>query len=110
MSQFLAMIQQSKQATFPREKNSAIPDSEGATLDSEGDTPASNNTMPKMIDLETAGHRRSPRIAALPSKKYSFNSILSTFCCFGLLVATAIMQPITVFLHGQACLQAAVYQ
>ena len=39
---------------------STIPDSNGATLDSEGDTSASNNTMPKMIDLETAGHRRSP--------------------------------------------------
>ena len=82
---------------------SAIPT---VTQDSEGE----EYTMPNMINLETAGYRRSPRIASQPAKRYSFVSILSKFCAFGVLMATAIQEPSVAFSHAQTCVDAAVHQ
>ena len=91
-------------------------DSEGATSPthsqaSEGDDDTDDLCMPEMINLETAGHRRSPRLAAQPPKKYNFFSMATKkFCAFGLLVLAAISSPVTAFSHGHACVNSAVYK
>ena len=51
-----------------------------------------------MINLETS------------KKTYAFSSIFSKFCTFGLVLATTMMQPASVYSHGQACVNSVVYQ
>ena len=50
-----------------------------------------NSSMPSIIDLATAGLRRSPRIAAKESDKnhsvLSCNTIMKCFCVFGVTMA-----------------------
>ena len=79
--------------------------SEGAgavptTQASEGDSDENNLFMPDMINLESAGLRRSNRLASQPRKKYTFKSALNKFCAFGLLIATSLSQPTVVFSHA----------
>ncbi|KAL7464856.1 hypothetical protein ACHAXS_005184 [Conticribra weissflogii] len=61
--------------------------------------------MPEIINFETAGLRRSPRLAAEMEKKnrngMSFVSILTKICAFGTILATS-LQPGIVFSHSQA--------
>ena len=90
-------------------------DSEGATVHtdsqaSEGDIDPNDLLMPDMINLETAGHRRSPRIASQPPKKYNFCSIAAKFCALGVLMAATISSPVQVFSHGQACVNSVVHK
>ena len=66
--------------------------------------------MPKMANLETAGLRRSSRLASQEPKNYSLASTLIKFCAFGALLAGALMRPTEVFSHGQACVLGAVHQ
>ena len=68
--------------------------------------------MPEMINLETAGYRRSPRFIEQPRKKYTFSS-LARFCAFGMLCLSAfsiISQPTVVFSHAHACVNSVVYK
>ena len=80
-------------------------DSFGA--DSEGDSNSSQ--MPDMIDLEASGLKRLPRIAVQKPKNY-FKSMLTMFCAFGMVVGSALADPVPVFSHGQACVNAAVHE
>ena len=80
------------------------------TQDSEGGSEAEDLHMPKMVNLETAGQRRTPRLASQSTKKYTFASSLRKFCAYGLLVAAIMMQPVCVFSHAHACINSAVYQ
>ena len=90
-------------------------DSEGDTLpipvvtqDSEGDV-ANDLFMPTMVNLETAGLRRSERISTQEPKKYNFFSVLSKICGVGLVLATSLASPVTVFSHGQATVNSVVH-
>ena len=89
-------------------------DSEGESIPpqsqaSEGDG-GNNLFMPDMINLETAGNRRSPRLSSQKQKNYSLFSAASRFCTAGLVLATLLCSPVTVFSHGQACINTAVHQ
>ena len=66
--------------------------------------------MPDMINLETAGHQQSPRLASQPQKNYSLFSAASKFCTAGLVLVAALCSPVTVFSHGQACVNSVVHQ
>ena len=85
-------------------------DSEGdqipASTDSEGDA----LFMPEIVNLDALGMRRSPRLATQERKKYACKTSLKRFCAFGLLMAASVTDPVTVFSHGQACVNSAVYQ
>jgi len=76
---------------------------------SEGDGNESN-FMPDIINLESAGHRRSPRLASQQQKNYSLFSAASKFCSTGLVLAAALCSPVEVFSHGQACVNSVVHQ
>ena len=73
-----------------------MPSAPVLTRDSEGDA-ANGLFMPTMVNLETAGLRRSDRISAQEPKKYNFFSALSKVCGIGLVLATSIASPVTVF-------------
>ena len=75
---------------------------------SEGDG-TDNLFMPDMINLETAGHRRSPRLASQPQKNYSLFSATSKVCTAGLVLVAVLCAPVIVFSHGQACVNSVVH-
>ena len=77
---------------------------------SEGDITADGNPMPKMINLEASGLRRSPRIAVQERKNYSCITVFARFCAFGVTVAAALSNPVPVFSHGQARVNAALHE
>ena len=89
-------------------------DSEGESMLSQSQAFKGDGTddlfMPDMINLETAGHRRSPRLASQPQKNYSLFSAASKFCTVGLVLVAALCSPVTVFSHGQACVNRVVHQ
>ncbi|KAL7460959.1 hypothetical protein ACHAXS_001393 [Conticribra weissflogii] len=77
---------------------------------SQDDEGEDNLTMPSIINLETVGLRRSPRIAAENDKKknnMSFTSIFTKMCAFGSILATS-FEPTSVFSHGQASVNAII--
>ena len=57
--------------------------------DGEGDL-----TMPPMIGLASQGLRRSPRLANQERKNYAC-SMLKNFCAFGMVLAAALSQPLS---------------
>ena len=65
--------------------------------------------MPDMINLETLGLRRSPRLATQERTQYAYTSLMK-FCAFGMLMASSVADPVAVLSHGQACVNSAVYQ
>ena len=76
---------------------------------SEGDD-TNNLFMPDMINLETAGNRRSPRIASKLRPNYSLYSVAAKFCTIGLVMMAALCSPVAAFSHGQACVNSVVHQ
>jgi len=88
---------------------------EGASLPtvtqaSEGDSGTNDLFAPEMIILESAGHRRSPRIAAQEPKKYNFLSAVSKLLVTGVVLLAACASPVTVFSHGQASVNRVVHK
>ncbi len=74
------------------------------------DDEGENYTMPEMINLESAGLRRSPRIAENKKKNgMSFTSIITKLCAFGFILATT-FQPTTVFSHAQASVNSVIHK
>ena len=70
-----------------------------ASTDSKGD----KLVMPDMINLETLGMRRSPRMATQERKQYTCRTSLMKLCAFGMLMASSVANPIAVLSRGQAC-------
>ena len=66
--------------------------------------------MPKMANLETAGHRRSPRIATQEKKNYNFFTTTANFCAFGVLIVSSLAKPAVTFSQAQASANAALHQ
>ena len=88
--------------------------SEGAprptvTLDSEGEHDKNDLFMPEMMNLQTAGFRRSERLATKGQPKYNFFSGISKFCAFGTLLAPMLLNPIVAFSYGQASVNAVIH-
>jgi hypothetical protein len=77
---------------------------------SEGESDAEDLRMPEMVNLETAGHRRSPRLASQEKKKYNFFSGISKFCAFGLLMASSLTRPSVLFSEAHTAVNAAIHQ
>ncbi len=109
----------------PHPHEGAIPPpSEGAIPPpSEGDLITSNHsdvpinhegddiTMPEMINLHTAGLRRSPRLQEKEKNKkgMSFTSILTRMCVFGTILAACI-QPTYVLSTGQLAVNSFIHR
>ena len=68
-----------------------------ASTDSEGD----ELLMPDMINLESIGTGKSPRLATLERKQYACKTALMKFCAFGMSMASSVSDPVAVFSHGQ---------
>ena len=77
---------------------------------SEGEEDENDLLMPKMMNLETAGHRRSPRIATQEKKNYNFSTTTAKFCAFGVLIASSLTKPAVAFSQAQASANAALHQ
>ena len=66
--------------------------------------------MPEMLNLETAGLRRSARLQQNnASKSMSFTSILTKMCAFGIILASC-MGPTYVLSTGQAAVNSFIHQ
>lgn len=74
--------------------------------DHEGDDASS---MPPMINLETSGLRRSPRLLEQSKKGMSFATILTKMCAFGMILATC-LQPINGFSAGQTAVNSFIHR
>ena len=90
-------------------------DSEGDDMPSqsqasEGDEDENPLLMPKMMNLETAGRRRSPQLVSQQKKNYNFFTTIAKFCAFGLLISSCLLKPTVAFTQAQATANAAVYQ
>lgn len=67
-------------------------------------------TMPPIINLETAGLRRSPRLEAARNKNgLSFTSILTKLCAFGIILSTC-LEPTTALSTGQAAVNSLIHK
>ncbi len=75
-------------------------------LDHEGDA---NMTMPKIIDLASAGLRQFPHLQEQKSRNaMSFTSILTNFCAIGIVLAGC-LKPTYALSTGQAAIESFIY-
>ena len=79
------------------------------TQASEGDSDENTLFMPEMINLETAGHRRSARLSKQPKKNYTFCSVFSKVCAFGVLLAACLAQPTVALTQAHASVNCAIH-
>ncbi|KAL7464788.1 hypothetical protein ACHAXS_005121 [Conticribra weissflogii] len=80
-----------------------------SSQDSEGEID-DNMQMPPMINLDTAGLRRSPGLEAARNKNgLSFTSIITKICAFGMILSTY-AEPTTAFSTGQAAVNSLIHK
>lgn len=67
-----------------------------------------NMKMPDMIYFNSQGVRRSPRLANKEFKRYAC-SMLKKFCAFGIVLTAGVTEPVAVFSHTHACVNATIH-
>ena len=80
-----------------------------STQASEGDSDSNDLVMPQMVNLESSGLRRSPRLASGTKKNYNFFSGISKFFVLGALLTSTLAQPSVAFSHAQDSVNAAIH-